>query len=121
MPERTTRGWWSDGTEKDPYETQFKDLQSYLSFLDDARKGIVGWGHSKTSKKEHDRIEEEREKREKQAQDVDPDSNVDPDFGDQEVHKHGGRIKKKKRKKKGRPRGVGKALRGYGKVMKHGK
>jgi hypothetical protein len=37
------------------------------------------------------------------------------------VFKHGGRIKKKKRKKKGRPRGVGKALRGYGKAMKHGK
>tara|TARA_R110002020_G_scaffold162262_2_gene347791 strand:+ start:163 stop:579 length:417 start_codon:yes stop_codon:yes gene_type:complete len=37
------------------------------------------------------------------------------------TYKHGGRIKKKKRKKKGRPRGVGKALRGYGKAMKHGK
>ena len=47
----------------------------------------------------------------KSSIDVDPEDEL----------KHGGRIKKKKRKKKGRPRGVGKALRGYGKAMKHGK
>jgi hypothetical protein len=109
----------------------FASLEEWLSTLDKSweedywgehKQGMFGDPTMDPKEKVYsiEELEKARE-REKQVQDVDPDSNVDPDFGDQEIHKHGGRIKKKKRKKKGRPRGVGKALRGYGKAMKHGK
>ena len=113
----------------------FKTVQDWLDFMDvTGYFGYYGlpqeprWTDPEiTAKKEQMEKEREAKKAEKEYfEKRDPegeylDEPVNPDFGDQEVHKHGGRIKKKKRKKKGRPRGVGKALRGYGKAMKHGK
>ena len=105
----------------------FKTVQDWLDFMDvTGYFGYYGlpqepkWTDPEITAKKA-QMEKEREnegksdlgggKGGKSSIDVDPEDEL----------KHGGRIKKKKRKKKGRPRGVGKALRGYGKAMKHGK
>ena len=122
MAKRTTRGWFEgDPNNPDPDETSYGSLVDYLGYLSDLGEGKVGWGHSKTPDptKAKDNNEDKSDlgggkgggKDDKGSTGVDPEDEL----------KHGGRIKKKKRKKKGRPRGVGKALHGYGKAMKHGK
>ena len=118
MAKRTTRGWWSGGTEEDPYETQYGSLADYLGYLSDLGEGKVGWGHSKLSKKLRDELNQLEDGPDVTTQSL---TGEDPDDPSSGAFKHGGRIKKKKRKKKGKPRGVGKALHGYGKAMKHGK
>ena len=115
----------------------FKTVQDWLDFMDvTGYYGYYGlpqepgWTDPEITAKKA-QMEKEREAKESlkkfsESEDV-PDVTTqsltgedldDPSSG---AFKHGGRIKKKKRKKKGRPRGVGKALRGYGKAMKHGK
>ena len=104
----------------------FKTVQDWLDFMDVT--GYFGYyglpqepGWTDPEIKELEAL-----KKFSESEDV-PDNTTqsltgeDPDDPSSGAFKHGGRIKKKKRKKKGRPRGVGKALRGYGKAMKHGK